>query len=89
MDKKTLSIGKLRGLQRLSTSTGAIALLAVDHRNNLRTLLQPDSPGTVPESELVEIKKQVVRELGPCGSGVQLDPVYGAAQCVAGATCAR
>ena len=83
MNKKVLSIGKLRGLQRLSTSTGAIALLAVDHRNNLRTLLQPDSPGTVPETELVEIKKQVVRELGPYGSGVQLDPVYGAAQCVA------
>ena len=83
MEKKTLSIGKFRGLQRLSTSNGAIALLAVDHRNNLRTLLQPDSPGTVPESELVEIKKQVVKELGPYGSGVQLDPVYGAAQCVA------
>jgi tagatose-1,6-bisphosphate aldolase len=82
MDKRTLSIGKIRGLQRVSTPNKSIALLAVDHRNNLRSLLKPDSPGSVSDAEMVGIKKQVVAELGLYGSGVLLDPVYGAAQCI-------
>ncbi len=83
MDKKILSVGKIRGLQSVSTAASAIALLAVDHRNNLRSLLSPDAPGSVSGADLVAIKKQVVAELGASGSGVLLDPVYGAAQCIA------
>ncbi len=83
MDRKFLSVGKIRGLQRVSTGAKAIALLAVDHRNNLRSLLKPDAPGSVADEELVTLKKQVVAELGGSGSGVLLDPQYGAAQCIA------
>ncbi len=82
MDKKILSVGKIRGLQSVSTAASAIALLAVDHRNNLRSLLSPDAPGSVSDADLIAIKKQVVSELGASGSGVLLDPVYGAAQCI-------
>ena len=83
MDKKSLSVGKLRGMQQVSTAAKSIALLAVDHRNNLRSLIRPDAPGSVEDRELVTLKQQVVSELGSCGSGVLLDPQYGAAQCIA------
>jgi len=79
MDKKSLSVGKLRGMQQVSTAAKSIALLAVDHRNNLRSLIRPDAPGSVGDRELVALKQQVVSELGSCGSGVLLDPQYGAA----------
>lgn len=83
MADRELSIGKIRGLQQLSTPSGAIALLALDHRNNLRNLLKPDAPGSVTDEELIQVKIEIVRELGQYGSGVLLDPKYGAAQCIA------
>lgn len=83
MPDQLRSIGKIHGLQQLSTPTGAIALLALDHRNNLRNLLKPDAPGSVTDEELIQVKKEVVRELGSYSSGILLDPKYGAAQCIA------
>lgn len=82
MPDETRSIGKIHGLQQVSTPSGVIALLALDHRNNLRNLLKPDAPGSVTDAELIQVKVEVVRELGPYGSGVLLDPKYGAAQCI-------
>lgn len=80
---RTISLGKYRGLQQCATSRGALAVLALDHRNNLRNALCPDAPRTVTDSELVAFKQQVIGSIAPVSSAVLLDPQFGAAQCVA------
>jgi tagatose 1,6-diphosphate aldolase len=80
---RTLSIGKVRGLQACSTPRGALAILALDHRNNLRQALAAAGSGPVGEDDLVAFKRQLVRTLAPAASAVLLDPEYGAAQCIA------
>ena len=80
---QTLSIGKYRGLQQCSTPRGAIAVLALDHRNNLRNSLRPDAPDQVPDSDLVAFKQQVIGVLAPAATAVLLDPQFGAVQCIA------
>lgn len=79
----SLSIGKLRRLQQCATPRGAIAVLALDHRNNLRQSLRPEAPETVTAAELTAFKKDVVGVLAPAASAVLLDPQVGAAQSVA------
>jgi tagatose-1,6-bisphosphate aldolase len=79
----SLSIGKLRSLQQCATPRGAIAVLALDHRNNLRQSLRPDAPDTVTAAELTAFKQDVVGALAPAASAVLLDPEVGAAQCIA------
>jgi tagatose 1,6-diphosphate aldolase len=80
---QTLSIGKYRGLQHCSTGRGAISVLALDHRNNLRAALNPDAPDQVPDSDLIEFKQQVISRLSASATAVLLDPMFGAAHCVA------
>jgi len=78
-----LSIGKIRGLQQCSTHEGAIAVLALDHRGNLRQMLNPAAPDSVSSEQLISFKQQVVGALAPVSTAVLLDPEFGAAQCVA------
>ncbi len=80
---KSISIGKYRGLQQCSTPRGAIAVLALDHRNNLRNALRPEAPESVSPGELSEFKIQVMSELASQATAVLLDPEVGAAQCIA------
>lgn len=80
---KTISIGKYRSLQQCSTSRGAISVLALDHRNNLRAALRPQAPETVTATELTAFKVQVMELLASASTAVLLDPEVGAAQCVA------
>lgn len=80
---RTLTIGKYRGLQHCSTRRGAIAVLALDHRNNLRAALNPEAPDQVPDVALIEFKQQVISRLSPSASAVLLDPMFGAAHCAA------
>lgn len=80
---KHISIGKMRGLQQCSTPNGALAILALDHRNNLRQALEKSGAGTVSPQMLSEFKVQVVGALAPSASAVLLDPEFGAAQAVA------
>jgi tagatose-1,6-bisphosphate aldolase len=79
----TLSLGKRRGLQQCSTARGAIAVMALDHRNNLRNALNPQHPQSVTDAELTAFKIETVRALAPAATAVLLDPEFGAAQCVA------
>jgi len=81
--KATISIGKYRGLQACSTPDGALAVLALDHRNNLRQALNPLAPNSVTDEDLTAFKQEVVAALAPQASAVLLDPQYGAAQCIA------
>ena len=80
---KTLSIGKLRALQRASDSEGRFTILAIDHQDALRQALNPDAPNSIPDEEMIAFKSQTVRHLLPAVGGLLLDPVYGAAQMIA------
>ncbi|HEC23385.1 MAG TPA: tagatose 1,6-diphosphate aldolase [Chloroflexi bacterium] len=80
---KELSIGKYRGLQQCATHRGALAVLALDHRNNLRRALNPEAPEAVLPSEMIAFKQQVTRILAPAASAVLLDPEVGAFQAIA------
>lgn len=79
----TLSIGKLRGLQRCSTDRRALSVFALDHRNNLRRALHPEAPDSTTPEEMSAFKQQVIEKLAPAASAVLLDPEVGAAQCLA------
>ena len=78
-----LSIGKWRSLQQCATPHGALAVMALDHRGNLRQILNPAAPQSVTSEELTAFKQQVVSALAPVSSAVLLDPEFGVAQCVA------
>jgi tagatose 1,6-diphosphate aldolase len=80
---RLLSPGKLRGLQRCTTAGGAMSVLALDHRNNLRRSLNPSNPGSVSFADMKQFKLEVVSPLVPHASAVLLDPEAGAAQCLA------
>lgn len=75
-------IGRIRGLQACASARGTFAVLALDHRRNLRKELLPDDPAAVTYTQMVDFKRAVVRALGPVATGVLLDPEVGAAQCV-------
>lgn len=77
-----LSLGKYRALQQSSTKLGAISILALDHRNNLRNAINAQSPESVTDAEMVSFKRQVVENLAPVATAVLLDPEVGAAQCI-------
>lgn len=81
----TLSPGKIRALQTTSTADGRFAILAIDHRDSLRVLLNPQQPGDVTAAELTGLKLDVVRYIAPLATAVMLDPKYSAAQAIVAA----
>jgi tagatose 1,6-diphosphate aldolase len=80
---RALTVGKLRGLRECSASGGTLSLLALDHRNNLRKVLNPAAPGEVSDRELTAFKSEAVAALAPAATAVLLDPEFGAAQAIA------
>jgi len=79
---RTLTIGKMRGLQQCSTADEKFAVLALDHRNNMRKLLHPENEDLTTPVEIIEFKHQVVSALKNIPSAYLLDPLFGAAQCI-------
>lgn len=75
--------GARRGLDACATLRGTFAVLALDHRQNLRKELHPEAPDTTTYEEMVAFKRAVIRALAPHASGSLLDPEIGAAQCIA------
>jgi len=75
--------GTRRGLDACASSRGTFAVLALDHRQNLRRELHPEAPGTTTYDEMVAFKRAVVRALAPFATGTLLDPEVGAAQAIA------
>ncbi|MBK8023878.1 MAG: tagatose 1,6-diphosphate aldolase [Chloroflexi bacterium] len=84
MSVRTIGIGKTRALQRASTDSGHFTILALDHQEALRRALNPSSSEQVRDEDLEAFKTQVTAVLAPEASGVLLDPIYGAAQAIAG-----
>ncbi len=86
---KTLSIGKLRGLQQCSSERATFTCLALDHRQNLRRALNPADPASVSDIDLTRFKLDVTAALAGADTAVLLDPQYSAAQSVAGGSIPR
>lgn len=80
---KSLSIGKVRGLQRCSTPRGALAVLALDHRNSLYRALKLDASAPDSPTVVTGFKQEIVRAVGSAAAALLLDPIYGAPQVVA------
>lgn len=79
---KTLSIGKIRGLQQVANAGGTFTVLAMDHRGSFKQMINPASPDAVSYDEVVRRKIEMCAELSPYASAALLDPIYGAAQCI-------
>ena len=69
-------------MQSASTERGAFTILAVDHRDAMRAMLNYEYPGTVPAAQLTEIKLSIVKWIGPLATAVLLDPVYSLGQAI-------
>lgn len=76
---KPITIGKLRGLQQISSERGTITALALDHRQNLRKA----NPAFVKDEELSRFKLDVTSSLATEATAVLLDPEVSAAQAIA------
>ncbi|HEU4746372.1 MAG TPA: tagatose 1,6-diphosphate aldolase [Anaerolineales bacterium] len=76
---RPITIGKLRGLQQISSERGIITALALDHRQNLRKA----NPVFVNDQELSCFKLDVTSALASNATAVLLDPEVSAAQAVA------
>lgn len=80
---RALSIGKIRGLQQISTGDGIFTMCAMDHRDSLQGMVEK-AQGKKPDySDMVEYKLDLCAALAPHASAVLLDPIYGAPQCIA------
>ncbi len=77
------ALGVRRGLDACASVRGTFAVLALDHRQNLRRELRPADPAAVSYDDMVAFKRAVVRALAPAATGTLLDPEIGAAQCIA------
>lgn len=76
---KSISIGKYRGLQQISSRRGTFTALALDHRQNLRKA----NPEFVSDGKLSRFKMDVVSNLAGHATAVLLDPEVSAAQAIA------
>ncbi len=83
MKKRLLSPGRARSLRATATDAGVFTILAVDHRDSLRALLNPRAPEQVPDKALADFKLAVTEQLAPAASGVLLDPITSAGQAIA------
>ena len=81
--RRSYALGTRRGIAACASERGTFAVLALDHRQNLRKELRPADPASVTYDEMVEFKRAVVRALAPAATGTLLDPEIGAAQCIA------
>ena len=69
-------------LDGLRSEGGGFAVLAADHRDSMRAVLQPDAPAAVPAKAITEFKRLLVNGLASGASGVMLDPEYSIPQLV-------
>src|SRR5690606_42129391 len=73
-------MGKLRGLQQVSTEHGIFAILACDQRGALKRMMEKAGRTPITYEAVVQMKHDIVAPLAPFATGVPLDPEYGAAQ---------
>jgi tagatose 1,6-diphosphate aldolase len=76
---KSISIGKFRGLQQISSARGTFTALALDHRQNLRKA----NPVFENDEELSRFKIDITSALAGRATAILLDPEISAAQSIA------
>ncbi len=76
---KSITIGKLHGLQQISSARGTFTALALDHRQNLRKA----NPAFVDNAELSRFKLDVTSAVASEATAVLLDPEVSAARALA------
>ena len=59
-----LTPGKLRGLSTASDEAGRFTILAIDHRDAMRVVLNPESPESVAHEEMTDTKLWLLDQLG-------------------------
>jgi tagatose 1,6-diphosphate aldolase len=69
-------LGKIRGLQRVTSEAGFFEICALDHLSDFAELLAAD-PSTVTFGDVVSAKDALVRALSPSVSAFLLDARYG------------
>jgi tagatose 1,6-diphosphate aldolase len=84
MTPQSLSLGKARALQQCAAAGGVFTILAADHRDAMRVMIDAAHPQDVLAQTLTDIKLDIVQSLGDLPSAVLLDPSYSAAQAIAG-----
>lgn len=55
------------------TKEGKYLMLAFDHRASFKKLLNPENPDSVPDNELVELKKRIIDAVADQFSGILID----------------
>ena len=75
---RPITIGKLRGLQQITSGRGTFTALALDHRQNLRKA----NPAFGDDAELSRFKLDVTSALASKATAVLLDPEVSAAQAI-------
>lgn len=76
-----ISLGKRRGLQRLATSSGHFAMVAMDQRPPLAALIarcRGIRADQVPFADMVAVKRLLAQALSSKASAVLIDPNFGA-----------
>jgi tagatose 1,6-diphosphate aldolase len=74
----TITIGKYRGLQQISTESGIFNITALDHRGSFVEMLGQTLNLAEPSREtIVTEKERMLRVFAPHSSAVLLDPIYG------------
>ena len=63
---------------------GRFAVLAIDHRDSLRSVLAPDNPDSVSHRDIVDLKRDLVAGLAAGATGVMLEPEYSIPQLLDG-----
>lgn len=56
---------------------GSFLMLALDHRESFRKILNPLNPQEVTDEEIIEVKKDIIASLHNDFSGFLIDPQYG------------
>ena len=63
-------------LASVSAADGRLRVLAIDHRDSLRAFISPTDPDSVPREHVVDLKRELLRAVGPMASAVMLEPEY-------------
>jgi len=63
-------------IQGLCDANGRIGVLAIDHRDSLRAVINPQDPASVERAEIVALKEFILGELAHLSTGVMLEPEY-------------
>ena len=80
--KREIQPGKVRALRATANDKGLFTILAADHRDSLKVMINPDDMNAVSADVVTQIKLDICREIVPLASGTLLDPIYGGPQAI-------